>query len=68
MDFKTYVFDERHTGITSYLKKADFEANEYVVMVLDKDIFYQLCDLYPKTCTSLKYRALDRRNFFLRTM
>lgn len=37
-------------------------------MCLDAEHFNQLCYLYPKTATSLKYRALDRRNFFLKTM
>ena len=68
MDFKTYVHDFRHAAVENYLRQEDFDATEYVVMELDADIFQELCQLYPRTCTSLKYRALDRRNFFLKTM
>ena len=27
-----------------------------------------LCDIYPKTAMSLKYRSLDRRNYFMKHM
>ena len=37
-------------------------------MVLDGEIFANLCHLYPETAKSLKFRALDRRNFFLKHM
>ena len=37
-------------------------------MVLDGEIFGNLCNLYPETAKSLKFRALDRRNFFLKHM
>ena len=50
------------------LKKEDLEATEYVVMALSDSIFDFACNLYPKTAKSLKYRALDRRNYYLRHM
>lgn len=34
-------------------------------MVLDAEKLVNLCGLYPKTATSMKYRALDRRNYFM---
>ena len=37
-------------------------------MVLGANTFNELCYLYPKTAVSLKYRSLDRRNYFLKTM
>ena len=35
-------------------------------MCLDSEKLLELCDLYPRTGQSLKYRALDRRAYFLR--
>ena len=37
-------------------------------MVLNAEKFIELCYLYPKTAVTLKYRALDRRNYFLNIM
>ena len=37
-------------------------------MCLQAETLRGLCELYPKTGVSLKYRALDGRNFFMKTM
>ena len=68
MDFKTYISDFRHTSVQQILKKEDQDAEEYVVMVLDADKLLELTELFPKTCVSMKYKALDRRNYYLKKM
>ena len=37
-------------------------------MVLDSAKLLELCYLYPSTATTLKYRSLDRRNYWLKQM
>ena len=37
-------------------------------MVLNSEKLLELCYLYPSTATTLKYRSLDRRNFWLKQM
>ena len=37
-------------------------------MCLSSQVLNNLCELFPNTAKSLKYRALDRRNFFLKAM
>lgn len=39
-----------------------------MTMVLAADVFLDLCDLYPETEKTLKWRALDRRHYFLKHM
>ena len=67
-DFKTYVTDHRQTHVETHLTKNDMESKEYVVMTLSAEVIRDLCNLYPRTRLSLEYRAIDRRNFFLKTM
>ena len=68
MDFKTYVSDFRHSLVHQLLKKEDQESTEFEVMVLDSSKLMELCYLYPSTAVTLKYRALDRRNYWLKEM
>ena len=68
MDFQTYVYDPRHKVVEALLRKEDWEAPEYVVMVLQADKLSSLCELYPRTALSLRTTALDRRNYHLRHM
>ena len=37
-------------------------------MVMNAEPFRSLCDLYPETEKTLKWRALDRRHYFLKHM
>ena len=67
-DFKTYNHDPRHTIVHQLLRKEDQDSEVYEVMVLPAAKLKDLCDLYPKTDVSLKYKALDRRNYFLKAM
>ena len=67
MNFKTYLYDFRFKEVNQLIEK-ELEADEFVVMCLAAEKFKKLCSLFPKTEQSLKYRALDRRNFFLKTM
>ena len=46
----------------------DLNAEEYVVMCLDADKLRDLAELYPATADSLKYRGLERRQFFQKEM
>ena len=66
MDMRTYVPDYRHEEVISNITREDLYCEEYVVMCLDSDKLLDLCELYPGTALSLKYRALDRRAYFLR--
>jgi len=47
---------------------ADPNDSDFVTMVLAADIFLDLCSLYPETEKTLKWRALDRRHYFLKHM
>ena len=60
-DFKTYVPQDE-------TDRHSFQDIEYSVMCLSTKVMKHLCWLYPSTAMSLKYRALDRRNYFLKTM
>ena len=66
MDFRTYVIDHRAVNVINSLRKEDLEAEIYVVMCLDSEKLLDLCELYPRTAQDMKYRALDRRAYFLR--
>ena len=67
-DFRTYVTDHRHASAEKYLTRSDLESKQYIVMTFAADRFNRLCQLYPRTRLSLQYRAIDRRNFFLKVM
>ena len=66
VDFRTYQYDFRDSHVNQLLDKEDVQVETYVVMCLDGDKLLDLCELYPMTATSLKYRALDRRAFILK--
>ena len=66
MDLRTFSPDARHANVMSRMKKEDIECEEYVLMCLDAEKLVELCELYPETAQSLKYRSLDRRAYYLR--
>jgi len=66
MDLRTisnFIFLE---NTTHKIKKEDQDCNEFVVMCLDAEKLRKICELYPETAKSIKYRSLDRRAYFLR--
>ena len=63
-DFKTYSSEEEQ----EMKQTSDADISDYITMVLSKDVFKDLCDLYPETEKTLKWRALDRRHYFLKHM
>ena len=67
-DFKTYKQDLRDTHVNERLSKDDLCVDMHVVMCLDGEKLLDLCELYPMTAQSLRYRSLDRRAFFLKEM
>ena len=68
MVLRTYLPDSRHTRIIETLSAQDLYTEDYIVMCLDANKLIDLCDLYPATAESLKYRGLDRRQFFINEM
>ena len=66
MDLRTFSPDARHANVMSRMKKEDIDCEEYVLMCLDAEKLVELCELYPETAQSLKYRSLDRRAYYLR--
>jgi hypothetical protein len=60
-NYKTYVKYDR-------LKSPSENENETsttVFMCIDKKVFTNLCDLYPKTANNLRFRGLERREAML---
>ena len=70
MDLKTVPSANiKNAEVEAYMQHSDdLDQDEYHVMVLHAEILRNLCYLYPRTCKSLKYRAIDRRNFFMKAM
>ena len=67
-DFATYMYDQRDNEVNERIAREDINVETYVVMCLDAEKLEDLCELYPMTAKSLKIRALDRREFFLKEM
>ena len=56
-------------SVNANVNEEDIEPEgEYILMLIDAEKIKDLCELYPGTEAKLKYRSLDRRNFFLSHM
>ena len=74
-DFRTYVTIPAEEALIEGLVQQKIvqeedieEVGEYVTMVLEADKLKELCELYPETESNLKWRSLDRRNYYLTYM
>ena len=69
-DFRTYVEIPDEEELFAHLPEEDTQKDpgEYVYMFVPADIFRDLCELYPATEKTLKYKSLDRRHYFMQCL
>jgi len=60
-NYKTYVKYDRLKSPT----ENENETSTTVFMCIDKKVFTNLCELYPKTANNLRFRGLERREAVL---
>jgi hypothetical protein len=56
-NYKTYV---RYDKLKSPCENEN-ETSNTVFMCIDKKVFMNLCELFPRTASNLRFRGLERR-------
>jgi hypothetical protein len=68
-DYSKYLPQDDSSGDDDEVKPSDkVDENNTFCMCVKKNFLLELCELYPETAINLKFRALERRHFYIREM